>query len=321
MAISDMKVFNSYLAEATIESLTQMVDNFNGASNGSIVLTSEGFDGDFFERSFYAGLESAQRRVDRYATNSTVSATALSQLQENNVKVAGGFGPIIFEPSQMSYMNKNEAEAIEVMSRRGAELIVKDQFNTAIKSLVAAISNQSTATNDVSASAGISYSALNNAHAKFGDASSNLIAQVMNGAAYHKLVGQNLTNATVLFKAENVLVVEILGKPVIVTDSPDLYTAGTPNKFKVLSLVGGAAVIMDSGDFTSNIQTNNGKGRIETTYQVDYTFGVGLKGYAWDIANGGKSPTDAELATGSNWDLVQAIKNSAGVITIGDADL
>lgn len=321
MAISDMKVFNSYLAEATIESLTQMVDNFNGASNGSIVLTSEGFDGDFFERSFYAGLESAQRRVDRYATNSTVSATALSQLQENNVKVAGGFGPIIFEPSQMSYMNKNEAEAIEVMSRRGAELIVKDQFNTAIKSLVAAISNQSTATNDVSASAGISYSALNNAHAKFGDASSNLIAQVMNGAAYHKLVGQNLTNATVLFKAENVLVVEILGKPVIVTDSADLYTAGTPNKFKILSLVAGAAVIMDSGDFTSNIQTNNGKYRIETTYQVDYTFGVGLKGYAWDITNGGKSPTDAELATGSNWDLVQAIKNSAGVITIGDADL
>lgn len=321
MAISDMKVFNRYVSEATIEALTQMVDGFNAASNGTIVLTSEGFEGDFFERSFYAGLEAAQRRVDRYASNSSVSSTALSQLSENSVKVAGGFGPIIFEPAQMSYMMKNEAEAIDVMSRRGAELIVKDQFNTAIKALVAAISNQSTAKNDVSASAGLSYSALNNAHAKFGDASNSLVAQVMTGAAYHKLIGQNLTNATVLFKADNILVVEILGKPVLVTDCADLYTAGTPNKMKVLSLVSGAAVIMDSGDMVSNIETSNGNARIQTTYQVDYTFGLGLKGYTWDTTNGGKSPSDSEIGTGSNWDLIENIKSSAGVITIADADL
>lgn len=40
-----------------------------------------------------------------------------------------------------------------------------------------------------------------------------------------------------------------------------------------------------------------------------------------DIANGGKSPTDAELATGSNWDQVAtSIKDTAGVLTIGNAD-
>ncbi|NNA37726.1 hypothetical protein HBO97_24845, partial [Pseudomonas lundensis] len=50
------------------------------------------------------------------------------------------------------------------------------------------------------------------------------------------------------------------------------------------------------------------------------TFGLGLKGFTWDTANGGKSPTSAELATGTNWDLVaNSIKGSAGVITIGDA--
>ena len=60
--------------------------------------------------------------------------------------------------------------------------------------------------------------------------------------------------------------------------------------------------------------------RIETTMQADYTFGLGLKGFTWDTANGGKSPTSAELATGTNWDLVaNSIKGSAGVITIGDA--
>ena len=44
-----------------------------------------------------------------------------------------------------------------------------------------------------------------------------------------------------------------------------------------------------------------------------------MLGYSWDVANGGKSPTDAEIATGTNWDLyVTDVKNSAGVITIGD---
>lgn len=318
MALTDMKVFNSYLQEATIETLTQRVQMFNQASNGAIVLTSDGFDGDFFERSLYAGMESALRRVDRYATNSTAAGTQLSQLKEADVKVAGGF-TVLFEPAQMSWIGKNEAEAIEVISRRGAELIMKDQFNTAIKALVAAISNQSAAKNDVSATAGLSYSALNETHALFGDSSMNLVCQVMNGTAYHKFIGQNLANATVLFKAENVLIVEILGKPIVVTDDPSLYATGTPNLLKVLSLASGAAVVKDGGDYISNIAMTNGKDRIETSYQADYTFGLGLKGYSWDMTNGGKSPTDAELGTGTNWDLVQTIKNSAGVITIGDA--
>ena len=36
----------------------------------------------------------------------------------------------------------------------------------------------------------------------------------------------------------------------------------------------------------SNIQTTNGQTRIETTMQVDYTFGLALKGYTWDETNG-----------------------------------
>ena len=55
--------------------------------------------------------------------------------------------------------------------------------------------------------------------------------------------------------------------------------------------------------------------------QVDYTFGLALKGYAWDTANGGKSPTDAELKDGTNWGKVAtSLKQTAGVVCIGDAD-
>ena len=320
MSLTNMKVFNQYLMDATAETLGQQIQKFNQASNGAIVLTSMAFEGDFFQRSFYAALHTAQRRVDRYAIQSTAAATALSQLQENSVKVAGGFGPIVFEPGQMTWIQKNEAEAIAVISGQLAEAIVADQLNSGIAAGVAAISNVAGATNDVSATAGISYAALNTAHALFGDSSMALVAQVMNGATYHKLIGANLTNTPQLFQAQNVLVVDILGKAVVVTDAPALYETGIPNKQKVLSLASGGITVMDGSDVITNIDTRNGQTRIETTMQADYTFGLGLKGYAWDTTTGGKSPTDAELATGANWDkVVTDIKHTAGVITIGDA--
>jgi hypothetical protein len=320
MALSQMQVFNEYIMPSTIETLEQMIDKFNGASNGAIRLTTTGFTGDFLQESFFAAIHSAQRRVDRYAAQGSASATDLTQLKMSGVKVAGGFGPIRFEPSQLTWLNKPTAEGVEVASRNFAEALLADQLNSAILALRAAIANQSTATNDVSASAGITYAAINNAHAKFGDRSGNIVADVMRGSVYHKLVGQNLTNTANLFQAGNVRVVDLLGKAMIVTDAPALYVAGSPNKDFVLSLVDGAAVVYDGGDVISNIETSNGQTRIETTMQVDYTFGMSLKGYTWDEANGGKSPTDAELGTGSNWDKVATdIKATAGVVTVGDA--
>ena len=96
MALSDMKVFNEYLKRATIETLAQDVAKFNAASAGSIQLTTQGIDGDFLQESFWAGVHGAQRRVDRYATNAAQAATPLSQKQYDSVKVAGGFGPILW---------------------------------------------------------------------------------------------------------------------------------------------------------------------------------------------------------------------------------
>lgn len=325
MSLSNMKVFSQYIKHATIETLAQMVEKFNGASNGAIRLTTQGVDGDFLQESIWKGLHSAQRRVDRYASNDAQSATALAQLQQNSVKIAGGFGPILWEPAQLTWIEKDPAEAIEVISRNLAEAIVSDQLNTSVAALVAAISNVAGATNDVSGSAGITYSAINAAHAKFGDASNSLVAQVMTGEVYHKLIGQNLANAQQLFNSQSVNIVSILGRPVIVTDSPALYSAAVadpaaPAKQRVLSLADSAAIVHDGGDIVTNIESSNGKERIETTFQADYTFALGLKGYAWDTANGGKSPTDVELATGTNWDqFVTSVKATAGVVTIGDA--
>lgn len=326
MSLSQMQVFNEYVMPATIETLGQMVEKFNAASGGSILLTTTGFTGDFMQESFFASIHQARRRVDRYAAQADVSATDLTEVKHSSVKIAGGFGPIRYEPSQFTWLTRPTAQGIEVASRNFAEAMLQDQLNTAVSALVAAISNQGAATTvDVSGTGTVTYNDINASHAKFGDASSLIVAQVMDGATYHALIGQNLTNTAQLFQAGNVRVVDILGKVAVVTDAPALFSAAVadpaaPAKRRVLSLVSGAAVVTDGGDVVSNIETSNGKTRIETTMQVDYTFGLGLKGYTWDEANGGKSPSDAEIATGTNWDKVAtSIKNTAGAIAIGAA--
>lgn len=320
MSLSQMQVFNDYVMPATLETLDQMLAAFNAASNGAIVLSPDGFTGDFLQESFFQNLGAAQRRVNRYAAQAAVTPVDLTELQNTTVKVAGGFGPVRYEPSQMTWLQRPTAQGIEVASRAFAEILLKDQLNTAIAALVAAITAQAAAVNDVSATAGISQAGLNSSHAKFGDASQNLVAQVMTGSSWHKLVGQNLANVQNLFLAGNVRVVDILGKTSVVTDAPALLQAGTPNKEIILGLASGAALVHDGRDIISNVQTTNGQTRIETTIQVDYTFGLGLKGYTWDTANGGKSPTSAALATGTNWDkTATSIKDTAGVALIGDA--
>ncbi|EJH4830419.1 major capsid protein [Pseudomonas aeruginosa] len=326
MALSDMEVFNTYFMPATVETLSQMVERFNAASGGAILLTTDGFDGDFLQTSFYAGLAGARRRVNRYGSNDAVTPVDLTQLKHNTVKVAGGFGPVRYEPSQMTWLRKPTAEGVEVASRYFAESLLQDQLNTAVAALVAAISNQGAATTvDVSGAKKVDYIAVNDSHALFGDHSSQLIAQVMDGAQFHAFIGQNLTNAQQLFQSNGVRVVDILGRLIVVTDAPALYTQAVsdpaaPAKRRVLSLTQGAATVHDARDLISNIETSNGKERIETTLQIDYSFGVGLRGYAWDVANGGASPDDAALSTGANWDKVAtSVKHTAGVLAVGQA--
>jgi len=318
MSLSEMQIYNTEIQTSTIEEVDQMVQSISASSRGAIQLTSIRNMGDFAKTAMWQNLAAARRRVDRNAANGAQAATNLTQLETVGVKVAGGFGPVLLEPSQMTWLQQDPASAISAISKYFAEALIQDQLNTGILSAVAAINNQAALVNDVT-TAKISQTALNGAHAKFGDMSQMLVCDVMTGSTYHKLVALGLANGEQLFVAGNVTIVDILGKAVVITDAPALLDlATTPDQDIVLGLVAGGLEVSDNSDLITNMQTTNGKERIETTWQSDYTFNVKLKGYAWDIANGGASPTDAELATGSNWDIVNLGKQTAGVLARGD---
>lgn len=318
--LTDMQVFNSYLMPAVIERLGQMIALFNASSSNTLQLQAANFDGDYFQESFYRALHSAQRRVDRNAANSTATATDLTQDKKNQVKIAGGFGPIKFEPSQLTWLRQPTQVGITLAANQFAEALMADQVNTAIAAAVAAISNVAALTTDVSTGSTIGQSTINTGISKFGDRSGAIAALIMTGMQYHQLIGEAITNTNNLFEIGGVAVRDGSafgqGRNIIVTDAPALTETG---KTKVLGLVTGAVVVKDGGDIISNVESTNGKLRIETTVQSDYTFGLGLKGYSWDTVNGGASPSDVALATGSNWDkIVAENKDTAGIIVIGD---
>lgn len=322
MSLSDMKVYNDDIVGTTIELLGQKTDQFNAASGGAIVLSTASWRGDFSRESFFNQIASAKRRVDRYATIASQAATSLTQGERVGVKVAGGFGPVLFEPAQMTWLNEDPASAIRAISEGFSDALLADQLNTAVGAAVAAVSGQTALVNDVSATAGLSLNVLNNSHAKFGDQSQLLVTDIMTGAAYHTLVDKALTNANQLFVAGNVMVVDVLGKRYVISDIPALYEAGSTNKTKVLSVVANGIIVDNASDIISNIDTSNGNTRIQTTWQADYSFGLKLKGYSWDVTNGGKSPLDAELFTATNWDkAVAENKHTLGTLAIADADL
>ncbi len=321
MSLSNMQVYNDEIVGTTIELVGQKTDQFNAASGGAIVLSAAAWRGDFSRESFFNQILSARRRVNRYQTNNPQAATALTQGEQVGVKVAGGFGPVLFEPSQMTWLNEDPAAAIRAIAEGFSDALLQDQLNTAIAAAVAAVSGQVALVNDVSATAGLTLNAINGSHAKFGDMSQALVTDVMTGLAWHKLIDKALTNSSQLFVSGNVTVQDVLGKRYVISDIPALYTAGSPNKTRVLSVVASGIVVDNTSDIVSNLSTDNGKERIETTWQADYTFGLRLKGYSWDDINGGKTPNDAALATSTNWDkAVTEDKHTLGTLAIANAD-
>lgn len=314
MALSDMQVFEEYAYGAATETITQQVELFNAASRGAITLVAASNEGDYSTETFWKEISGLVRRRDAYGSGA-VSAVALEQDAMTAVKVAGGTPPISFQPQQLSWIQKNPEEAGVVIGEQLGQGMLQDMVNSAIRAGQAAIGNVAALVEDDTAGT-ITRAGLVAASARFGDRAADIAVWVTHSKTMHDLFAENVTNTNRLFDIGSVSVMEDgFGRLFIMTDSPALITSGTPDDYHTLGLVEGALSIEDNGDLFTNVETTNGTENIGRTMQSEYTFNAKVKGYSWDKANGGASPTDAELGTGTNWDQVASdVKNTAGVM-------
>lgn len=321
MALSDLAVYSEYAYSAFSETLRQQVDLFNTATGGAIMLQSAAHQGDFSDVAFFAKVTGGLvRRRNAYGSG-TVAEKVLKHLVDTSVKVAAGTPPVRLDPGQFRWIQQNPEVAGAAMGQQLAVDTMADMLNVGLGSVYSALSQVAAVVYDATANTNAAdklptWNNLNNGQAEFGDQSSQIAAWIMHSTPMHKLYGSNLTNSERLFTYGTVNVVrDPFGKLLVMTDSPNLFAAGTPNVYHILGLVPGAVMIGQNNDFDANEETKNGDENIIRTYQAEWSYNIGVKGFAWDKANGGKSPTDAALFTSTNWDrYATSHKDLAGVV-------
>lgn len=315
MGLDDFEVFNDFTYTAATEVLRQQIDLFNSATGGAIVLEAADNTGDFTDESMYAKIDGLVRRRDVYS-NAAVSEKEMEMLLDTSVKVATGTPPVRIDPAWWTWINRNQEEAGAIYGRQLAKDMLADMLNTAIMALVAAMLNDAEIIHsDTAATA--DYNDLLTGTSKFGDASNQIAVWVAHSKVMFDIWGNNLANASQLFVFGNVSVrTDPFGRPIVLTDSASLIdTAPTPDTYYTLGLVPGAVRAEQNSDFIQNIETKNGFENIRRTIQSEWTYNLGVKGYAWDKTSGGHSPNDAAIASSPNWDrFATSHKDLPGVL-------
>lgn len=320
MALSDLAVFSEYAYSAYTEVQRQQVDLFNAATGGAIILQGAAHQGDFSDVAFFARVTGGLvRRRNAYGSG-TVAEKLLRHLTDTAVKVAAGTPPVRLDPGQFRWIQQNPEVAGAAMGQQLAQDSMADMLNTGLGAVYAALTQVAAvkydATGNTAPADGPTWNNLNNGQSKFGDASSQIAAWIMHSTPMHKLYGNNLNNSERLFTYGTVNVIrDPFGKLLVMTDSSNLVATGSPNVYHILGLVPGAVMVGQNNDFDANEETKNGDENIIRTYQAEWSYNVGVRGFAWDKGNGGKSPTDAALFTSTNWDrYATSEKDLAGVV-------
>lgn len=311
----NLEVFNDQVYTTMTEVVDQQVEKFNAASGGALVLRPSRNQGDFNIMASFKAISGLVRRRNAYGTG-VVASVALEHLRNASVKVAAGTPPIQFEPQQYLWIQQNPELAALTIGEQLAVAQMQDMLNTTISAAVAAMVGNAAINFDGTAG-NATLQSLNKTSAKFGDRSMSLRSWVLHSKAMHDIYDQALTNTEQLYTYDTINVIrDAFGRVFVVTDSPALVfdNAGTDN-YRTLGLVESAAMCEPNGDFNSVLETETGQENIQRVYQAEWTYNVGLKGYSWDTAVGGASPTNVAIATSANWGKTASFdKDTAGVL-------
>lgn len=319
MALSDLAVFSEQLYSMMSEITAQQIDLFNAASRGSIALKAAAHQGDYQDTAFWQKVSGLVRRRNPYGSGA-VAQKKLVHLTDTMVKVAAGTPPLNLDPGQFKWIQQSPDQAAAVYALQMSKDMLADMLNTGIMAGYAALNGVIALKYDGTGDTPDTMNArmLNKGAAKFGDRSAEIVAWVMHSTPLHDFYDNALANSAQLFTYGTVNVIQDpFGRVFVVSDVPSLVTSGTPNIYNTLGLVPGAISVDQNNDFTDNLQTSNGDENIQRTYQAEWSYQLGVKGFTWDKTNGGHAPNDAAIATSTNWDkIATSVKDCAGVLVL-----
>jgi len=312
--VTDFKIYEDEFYSGLTEVIAQEVELFNEASRGAMVLSTETKKGNYSKASFVSLISSLVSRRD---ITSVAAATSLKMSMDEiiSVKLSRKIGPVDTARSAWKIMGETPEEASLVLGQQMGPAIMQNMVNAVVKAGAAAL-NIAANKYDYSATGGMAPLALTGGLKKFGDRAGDVIMWVMHSAKWWQLVENAISNN--YYQVSSIAIQEgvpgTLGRPVLVTDDPSLYIAGSPDTYVTLGLTPAGLVAVDSEQLDIVADVVTGLENIVNRIQGEFAFNVGVKGFKWDTSNGGANPNDAALATQTNWDqAVTSTKDTAGI--------
>lgn len=320
---TDMKFFDPLIQTGYSEKIAQMTNAFNAASRGTIVMRSNRKIGDYDYQAFF---KNAGGLVSRQDQTSLAAATEIALTQENivSVKLNRKIGPVSWARSAVLKPGLSMDAFKIAAGEQAASDALADTLNSSLGACRAALNNQAANKFTVAANGTMTTSALVSGLSKLGDRSNRVSAWVMHSKVLFDLMNYQVSPTNNGDLIANMIAMDgvtaTLGRPIIVTDSSALVVvtgsgSAAVTDYMTLGLTENGIVAEDTEEEYMTMEEVTGLEQIKLRLQGEYAFNVGVKGFQWDVANGGKNPSSAALATGTNWEKVFASgKDLAGVI-------
>ncbi len=314
--VSDFKIYNDQFKAGYAEKAAQLTNLFNAQSNNAIRLINRPIRGDYEYQALFTEIASLVSRRD---ATSVSAATAVKPAQNESisVKLKRKLGPIELTLDSLRSVNITP----ETFSMYLGEMLAKAQavemVSISLRAMVAAIVNVgATVLYDVSATDKLTSYGLIDAKALFGDNADNIRCWVFHSKPFYDLMknqiaeGLDTVSGAILRSGKGGLATG--GLPYVITDEAQLKAASL---YYSLGLAEDAIKCEITEEMTPPFsEVVSGLENLVLRIQGEYAFNLSLKGFKWDVANGGANPAAAAVGTGSNWDqFASDIKNTAGV--------
>lgn len=305
--LDQMVVYEEQFYLGAFEVLEREVNAFNAASNNCIRLVLDAHRGQFEQESFFKLPTSFITHRDPTVTTA-VTPTSLVQDELVRPKInkkihvqntIDSFRKIGRDPAEMAF----------ILGQQSATSIAAQYIESAMSALIGTfkVAAVQTALTVDSTTDDLDTTDLVDALAKRGDKSSDVALWVMHSKVYYDLVKNQINQKIDGVSDFNIFsgMPVTLNRPVLVIDSPALFNAGSSTAssaddvYYTFGLAPGAVTVKESEDRFLFVDTVTGIENTSLLWIAEFAYDIGVAGMKF--STGTTNPTDANLATNTNW--------------------
>ena len=189
----------------------------------------------------------------------------------------------------------SQTEFTGLVAEQVAQIMQLEMVNSSLMATVASLKQQTPSYLQEASLGSISTNTLVSSLALLGDKADQVVCWIMHSKPYYDLVknqiAANITGVSNFNVAQGSPL--SLGRPIIVTDSSALTgNVNSPDvtDYFTLGLTADAVLVENSEEQEVIVQDVTGLENLAVRIQGEYAYNLSLKGFKWDVANGGANP-------------------------------